>query len=165
MSAAECGSSAEQANEWAVSANERTEERMAQYSTRRFHRHSTHRALLVLTDWLTHRRGGWRCEVKILSFFLSFEWHGLARDVALYIQRIDFLVPYSNHVSRLKEPKMNSLCLEKWWKVFICFEFFCISVKSERDSLFKRFKCEIVGEIVQKEGEEERGKREGGGRK
>ena len=40
MSAAERASeasSAEQANEWAVRANERADERMAQYSTRQFH--------------------------------------------------------------------------------------------------------------------------------
>ena len=40
MSAAERASevsSAQQANEWVVRANEQTEEQMAQYSTRRFH--------------------------------------------------------------------------------------------------------------------------------
>ena len=45
MSAAERtseASSAEQANEWAVQANERAEERMAQYSTRQFYITSTH---------------------------------------------------------------------------------------------------------------------------
>ena len=43
MSAAERASeasSAEQAKEWEVQVNERTEEHMAQYSTRRFHSHS-----------------------------------------------------------------------------------------------------------------------------
>ena len=47
MSAAERASeasSAEQANGWAVRANERTEKRVAQYYARRFHCHSTHRA-------------------------------------------------------------------------------------------------------------------------
>ena len=39
-------SSEEQANEWAVRANERTEERMAQYSTRQFHIIWTHRAMI-----------------------------------------------------------------------------------------------------------------------
>ena len=49
MSAAENASeasSAEQANEWAVRANERVDEREAQHSTRRFHSHSTHCATL-----------------------------------------------------------------------------------------------------------------------
>ena len=40
-------SSAEQANERAVRANERTEEQIAQYSARRFHSHSTHRGSVV----------------------------------------------------------------------------------------------------------------------
>ena len=50
MSAAERASeasSAEQANEWAVRANERADERMAQYSTRRFHNHSIKDASLA----------------------------------------------------------------------------------------------------------------------
>ena len=45
MSAAERASEAssvEQANEWAVRAYEQAYERMAQYSTRQFHGHSTH---------------------------------------------------------------------------------------------------------------------------
>ena len=45
MSAAERAgkaSSAEQANEWAVRANARTEEQMAHYSTRRLRSHSTY---------------------------------------------------------------------------------------------------------------------------
>ena len=48
MSAAERASetsSAKQANEWAVQANERMEGRMAQYSTCRLLTHSNHRAL------------------------------------------------------------------------------------------------------------------------
>ena len=39
---ANASSGAEQAKEWVMRANKRVEERMAQYSTRRFHSHSTH---------------------------------------------------------------------------------------------------------------------------
>ena len=42
------------ASEWAVRANERAEERMAQYFTRRFYSHSTHRAAGV--GWLNDGR-------------------------------------------------------------------------------------------------------------
>ena len=51
MSAAECASevsTADQANEWAVQANEQTEERMGWYSMRRFRSHSNHCALQVV---------------------------------------------------------------------------------------------------------------------
>ena len=47
MSAAERASdasSAEQVNEWLVRGNKQAEERIAQYSTRRFFSHFTHRA-------------------------------------------------------------------------------------------------------------------------
>ena len=52
MSAAERASeasSAEQANEIALRANQRADEQMAQYSTRRFHSHSTHGAFACST--------------------------------------------------------------------------------------------------------------------
>ena len=48
MERASEASSAEQVTESAVRANERTDERMAQYSTRRFHTISTHSAVATV---------------------------------------------------------------------------------------------------------------------
>ena len=53
--------SAEQTNEWAVQVNERTEKRMAQYSRRGFHGHSTRRASSVFK---TQLRGSYRSEQR-----------------------------------------------------------------------------------------------------
>ena len=54
-------SSAEQAIEWAMWANERAEQRMDQYSTRQFLSHSTQRGMHPshVTEWM-HRPNWWR---------------------------------------------------------------------------------------------------------
>ena len=51
MSAAERASSAEQANEWAMRANEQTEEQMAQYSTRKCHIVINHILVMPIFDF------------------------------------------------------------------------------------------------------------------
>ena len=47
MSASVCATNAEQANEWAVWANERADEQMAQYSACQFHSHYTQCMMLL----------------------------------------------------------------------------------------------------------------------
>ena len=58
-------SSAEQANERAARANERADERMALYSMRQFHRHSTHGYLIEACVFLAELEiaGGWHTKV------------------------------------------------------------------------------------------------------
>jgi len=62
----------EQANERSVRVNERAEERMAQYSTRRFHSHSTHSERMQLNEYTEKY-------IKVISFYTRFELLNIRR--------------------------------------------------------------------------------------
>ena len=89
MSAAERASeasSAEQANELTVRANERTEERMAEYSTRRFHSHGY--PMCAVQSPLASERQGLRLQMpKTLLCHSATKWVAwlLSPDVGLLV--------------------------------------------------------------------------------
>ena len=99
-------SSADQANEWAARANEQVEERMAQYSTRWFHSHSTHWCIagrLILTkspESKAHNLRIW--DLASMKMFIIVNTSEGSRKSGLFDP---FFIQVSNNLKTLKGAK------------------------------------------------------------